>query len=61
MILSSNTVKTNVTEFIFLLEKPSLQSSYIGKVAHLFSGDAVIVVFVTSLWEKACKPIGAYF
>lgn len=49
MILSSNTVKTNVTEFIFLLEKPSLQSSYIGKVAHLFSGDAVIVVFVTSL------------
>ena len=37
MILLSNTLKTNVTEFIVLLEKPSLRSSYIGKVPHLFS------------------------
>lgn len=37
MILLSNILKANVTEFGFLLEKPSLRTCYIGKVVHLFS------------------------
>lgn len=46
MILLSNILRTNVTELIFLFEKPSLQTSYIGKVAHLFRGAAPIVLSV---------------
>lgn len=57
MILTSNTLKTNVTEFIFLLEKPSLQSGYIGRlVAHsILKGAATIIlsVFVTPLCKEA--------
>lgn len=44
MILLRNTLKTNVTEFMFLLEKPSLQSSDIGKVPHLFS-EVLLLLF----------------
>lgn len=65
MILTSNTLKTNVTEFIFLLEKPSLQSGYIGKVgcSLILKGAATIIlsVFVTPLCKEALKPIGHTF
>lgn len=53
MILLSNTLKANVTEFGFLLEKPSLQTCYIVKGAHLFSEVQLpLLCFVTPLWEN---------
>lgn len=61
MILLSNILKANVTEFVFLLE-PSLQSSYIGKVGHLFS-EVLLPLFClcNSTLGKALKPIGHTF
>ena len=53
-ILSSNSLKTNVTEFIFLLEKPSLQSSYREGCSLTLRGAAAIILsdFVTPLCKK---------
>ena len=58
ILFLSNILKANVTEFIFLLEKPSLQNNYIGKVAHLLS-QALLPLFClyNSTLKKALKPI----